>query len=341
MIPGRALRPGCSMRGIAAASLILLLAACSSATSGAAAGSGSATSSGSATGSSGSGSGSSSSGGSSTGSSSSSSSSGSSGSSSGSSGSSGAPSHWAPAVGESWQWQLSGLPVDTSVNASIFDIDAYDNDASVVAALHASGRHVVCYVDVGTWESYRPDASDFPPAIIGNGVDGWPDEKWLDVRALDAPAGPTGKTLRQLLLARLDTCAAKGFDAVEPDWLDGYANPTGFPITAADQLAFDRFIADAAHQRGLGVALKNDKEQAADLAADFDFGVDEECQHWSECTGPGTAGNPGWTPFLQAGKAVLNAEYTDQTQSCAQPAGLSSILKNRGLDAYRQACPYP
>jgi len=248
---------------------------------------------------------------------------------------------WSPAPGQTWQWQLGGLPLDTTVNAAIYDVDVDSTAAATVAALHAAGRKVVCYVDVGTYESYRADAADFPPAILGKVVDGWPEEKWLDIRALDKPAGPTGKTLRQILLARLDTCRQKGFDAIEPDWLDGYANDTGFPLTSADQLVFNRFIAQAAHARGLGVALKNDKEQAQALVSDFDFGVDEECQHWSECGGTGTTGDPGWRPFVAAKKAVLNAEYTDQTSSCAQPAGLSSILKHRNLDAWLKVCPYP
>jgi hypothetical protein len=48
-------------------------------------------------------------------------------------------------------------PVPTDVNASVYDIDWQDT-AAQVATLHALGRHVICYVDVGSWENYRPDA---------------------------------------------------------------------------------------------------------------------------------------------------------------------------------------
>ena len=48
-------------------------------------------------------------------------------------------------------------------------------------------------------------------------------------------------------------CRTKGFDAVEPDNMDGYANRTGFPVTAADQLLHNRLIAGLAHDRGLAV----------------------------------------------------------------------------------------
>ena len=39
--------------------------------------------------------------------------------------------------------------------------------------------------------------------------------------------------------ARFAMCARKGFDAVEPDNMDGFENPTGFHISAAQQLSYD------------------------------------------------------------------------------------------------------
>jgi Glycoside-hydrolase family GH114 len=48
---------------------------------------------------------------------------------------------WVPGARTTWQWQLT-TPVDQSVDAEMFDIDLFDNPASVVAALHARGRHV-------------------------------------------------------------------------------------------------------------------------------------------------------------------------------------------------------
>ena len=61
---------------------------------------------------------------------------------------------------------------------------------------------------------------------------------------------------------------AEGFDGVEADNVDGYANDSGFPLTAADQLRFNRFLARAAHARGLSIGLKNDLGQAAALEPD-------------------------------------------------------------------------
>ena len=108
-----------------------------------------------------------------------------------------------------------------------------------MAALKAAGRRVICYVNAGAFEEWRPDAKRFPKAVLGKDLDGWPGERWLDIRQW-------GK-LEPILAARFDTCRAKGFDAVEPDNVDGYANDSGFPLTAADQLTFNRRVADLAH----------------------------------------------------------------------------------------------
>jgi hypothetical protein len=233
-------------------------------------------------------------------------------------------SRWIPAPRTTWQWQLSGT-VDQSVDAQMYDIDLFDTAASLVASLHAGGRHAVCYVDAGTYEPGRPDAGSFPAAVIGGDVAGWPGEKWLDVRRLDV-LGP-------IMERRLDLCRQKGFDGVEPDNVDGYANASGFPLSAADQLRYDRFLAAAAHARGLSVGLKNDLEQAAALQPDFDWALNEQCYQYGECA--------MLQPFAQAGKAVFIAEYDlDPSAFCAQAkaAGYSALRKTLALDATRQAC---
>ncbi|MBA2517718.1 MAG: endo alpha-1,4 polygalactosaminidase [Solirubrobacterales bacterium] len=215
-------------------------------------------------------------------------------------------------------------PVDQSVSADFYVIDGFDNDASVVASLHGQGRHVGCYLSVGSYEDWRPDAASFPAAVLGKS-NGWPGERWLDIRRLDL-LGP-------IMEARLDMCRAKGYDAVDPDNVDGYTNATGFPLTAADQLAYNRFIADAAHVRGMAVGLKNDLDQVATLAPSFDFSVNEQCFEYSECN--------LLTPFVAAGKPVFNIEYRgDPAVICpqARSLGLLSQMKRLSLDAWRTVC---
>jgi hypothetical protein len=239
-------------------------------------------------------------------------------------GSSAPGGRWIPAPHTTWQWQLSGT-IDQSVPADMYDVDLFDTPAATVASLHAQGRKVVCYLDAGTYEPGRPDSGSIPAAVQGSSVDGWPGERWLDVRRLDV-LGP-------IIEQRLDICAGKGFDGIEPDNIDGYANSTGFPLTADDQLKFNRFIANAAHARGLSVGLKNDLEQAATLQQDFDWALNEQCYEYGECD--------MLQPFAKAGKAVFIAEYSmDKSAYCSQAgaSGYSAIRKNLALDAWRESC---
>ncbi len=237
----------------------------------------------------------------------------------------GVPARWQPTRGLSWQWQLDGKPIDTSVDADVYDVDLFETPESTIRRLHDQGRKVVCYFSAGSWEPYRPDAGDFPESVKGGPVEGWPDERWLDVRQLDV--------LRPLVAARLDLCAAKGADGAEPDWMDVHIQGTGWDITAADQLAFNHMVADLAHERGLAIGLKNDLDQVAELADTFDFAVVEQCAEFGECA--------KLRPFLDRDKAVFHAEYDLPTSAfCAESRhlGLSSIRKHVELDAWRETC---
>ena len=232
---------------------------------------------------------------------------------------------WAPAPADTWQYQLSGR-IDVEVAADVFDVDAFTTRAAVVSQLHDRGRHVVCYVDAGSWEPYRPDADSYPDSVIGKPVKGWPDERWLDIRRLDV--------LRPILRDRLDRCVAKGFDGVEYDWADSYLQDTGFDLTRGDQLRFDRWLADAAHARGLAAGLKNALPLVRSLVGTFDFAVNEECFQYHECW--------HYRPFLDAGKAVLNVEYElPRSAFCGRAGelGISAIRKHLELDAWRRSCP--
>ncbi|MEU6736342.1 endo alpha-1,4 polygalactosaminidase [Streptomyces physcomitrii] len=233
------------------------------------------------------------------------------------------PARWHPRPGSDWQWQLSG-PLDTGVDVPVYDVDGFETSRAQVRRLHRDGRRVICYVNAGAWESFRPDADDFPAALRG-GQNGWPGERWLDIRQRER--------LRPLMAARFDMCRAKGFDAVEPDLLDAYQEDTGFPLTAADQLGYNRMLAALAHERGLAVGLKNDLAQIPALVDDFDFAVNEQCAQFHECE--------RLRPFLDAGKAVFHAEYAVAPGSfCpgSRRIGLSSVRKRLDLGSWRQAC---
>ncbi len=240
------------------------------------------------------------------------------------------PDRWQPAPGDTWQWQLQD-EIDPTIDAAIYDIDLFDASPESIATLKAEGRRLICYVSVGTVEGWRPDAAEFPAAAIGDAYDEWPGERWLDIREIGL--------LAPVLLTRLDHCRDKGFDGIEPDNVDAFANETGFAIDVADQERFLRWLAAEAHARGLSIGLKNDPELVPSLVEDFDWALTEDCyvDGWCE----------EMTPFIAAGKPVFMAEYTDQLSRsrfaiavCPFAAGLgfSAILKGRDLDATRVAC---
>lgn len=230
------------------------------------------------------------------------------------------PGRWEPKpTTAAWQWQLQGK-IDTGVPAAVYDVDGFEVSKGTVEQLHRLGRKVICYLDVGSWETYRPDAKQFPTAVIGRRYEGFPDERWLDIRRFHLFAKP--------LKRRFDLCARKGFDAVEPDNMAGWENHTGFPITRQDQLHFNRWVARQVHARGMAVALKNDGPQAKELVSDFDFAIVEQCFQYEEC-GP-------YRTFIQHGKAVFEAEYElPPEQFCpkAQQIVFSAIGKSYDLFA--------
>ncbi len=240
---------------------------------------------------------------------------GSGGSTGGSGGSTGG--QWVLPQHLTWYWQIQGA-VNNDEPVAAYDIDGFENTAAEVATLHAKGIHVICYTDVGTSENYRPDYSSFPASVLG-ASNGWPGEQWLDIRQLSV--------LEPIMIKRFEMCKEKGFDAVEPDNMDGYENSTGFSITAAEQLTYDEWVATEVHSLGMAVLQKNDGEQTAQLEPYFDGALDEQCNQYSECS--------NFDAYLQAGKPVLNAEYglaASQFCSADNAAGIMGARYDLELD---------
>jgi hypothetical protein len=231
---------------------------------------------------------------------------------------------WHPAPGTTWQWQLTGT-VDISLNVQMYDIDLFDTSQATIDTLHSDGRIVICYISAGTYEDWRPDAALFPASLLGDDVGGWEGERWLDIRQITL--------LTPIMTARMDLAVARGCDGIEPDNIDGYANDSGFPLTYQDQIAYNTWLADEAHQRGLSIGLKNDLGQISDLVTKFDWAINEQCFQYDECD--------KLLPFVAAGKAVFGVEYQgDPSVFCPQAnaMGYSWMLKHPDLDAYQQPC---
>jgi len=224
----------------------------------------------------------------------------------------------------SWQIQYTGK-LDINLDVDVFNLDLFDTPLNIIEALHRRGVFVMCYFSAGSYEDWRPDSSRFPPEVLGKDMEGWPGEKWLDIRRLDL--------LAPIMEARLELAAQKGCDGVDPDNVDGYTHDTGFPLTYNDQITYNVFLAQAAHSRGLAIGLKNDLKQIPDLLRYFDWILNEECFTYQECN--------QLLPFVQAGKPVFVIEYELLPQEFCPQANqmrFNALHKNRELDAYRTDC---
>ena len=229
-----------------------------------------------------------------------------------------------PKPGVSWQWQLLG-EINAQYEVDLYDLDLIETKQEIIDTLRSRGTKVICYFSAGSLENYRDDAGDFPADAVGKTLEGWPDEKWLDVSKYYKFANVIEK--------RLDLAVQKKCDGVEPDNVDGYQNDTGFNLTYADQLNYNKWLASEAHQRNLSIALKNDLEQVKDLVAYFDFSVNEQCFQYKECD--------LLLPFIRQNKAVLGVEYElDTGDFCEEANSLNfSWLKMKyELDGSRISC---
>ncbi|MBD8678699.1 endo alpha-1,4 polygalactosaminidase [Sphingomonas sp. CFBP 13720] len=242
---------------------------------------------------------------------------------------------WQPTIATTWHWQLSGT-IDPRHAVDAYDIDLFDTSAATIAQLHGQNHRVICYFSAGSSENWRPDDAQFAESDRGLPLDGWVGERWLSI---------TSPGVRRVMTARLDLARSKGCDAVEPDNVDGYANRNGLNLTAAQQLDYNRFLADEAHARGLAVALKNDVDQVVALQPAFDFAINEQCHEYDECV--------DYAAFLRAGKPVLNAEYRndyrtnsggarDRLCAAATAQGLRTLVLPLELDgSFRFSCDAP
>lgn len=132
---------------------------------------------------------------------------------------------WEPEAGASWQIVLQNAidvrgDVVSPDRVDVYDIDLFTNEPETFATLHALGKKVVCYFSAGSYEPYRPDSGDFEDGDLGSVMEGWEDERWLDLRS---------ENVRGIMAKRMKLASDKGCDGVDPDNVDGYVRSTPSP----------------------------------------------------------------------------------------------------------------
>ncbi len=255
-----------------------------------------------------------------------------------------------------WDWQIGRVtPLQrTGARAvDIYDTDGFLTTAAQVRAIRTRWQaatlahpRTICYLDLA-WEDYRPDASPsphgryFPAAALGNVYYGYPQERWVDFRQLDA--------LKPMLDERIAMCARKGFDAVELDDIDSFDPPpvTGFHLTPGDAQNLLAYAFNQIHRDGMTGLWKNSPLLSWWGRRYADGAIVEECYVGHDCTAAQLRGSRqygitctalhgatpcGWDDFSTdrtarqpSGKWVGEAEYDadhyvcDPGQRCSGP----------------------
>lgn len=231
--------------------------------------------------------------------------------------------YWKPMGRLTWNIGYE-QPPNILRDISVYNIDMEDVSINYINKVHQNGGKVICYFSAGTFENWRSDAYNFPKIIKGNNLNDWAGEKWLNIRH---------PILRDIMTQRIQTGYQKGCDAIDPDNVDGYQNPTGFNLTYYDQYIYNKFLMDTAHLYNMSVSLKNNLDQIKDLILYADFAVNEQCVKYNECD--------KLKPFLEMNKTIFHIEYNgSKNKICKQSKkyNMSTIITNLFLNGESIFC---
>lgn len=227
---------------------------------------------------------------------------------------------WTPAINSTWQivlnapLQLSTSATATNPNVAIWDIDMEGNSASTIATLHRLNKKVICYFSAGSYEPNRSDSAQFTAADMGNTMEGWEDEIWVDIRSAN---------VRKIMAARIKAAASKGCDAVDPDNVDGYNNNNGLGLTQQDTIDYVKWLSAQAAASGMSMGLKNALEILSQVQSSVAFAVNEQCYGYGECD--------MYASFVQSGKAAFHVEYPNRSIGRVSGKNLNNICSAGNL----------
>jgi hypothetical protein len=118
------------------------------------------------------------------------------------------------------------------------------------------------------------------------------DPNWGGEYLVDLSSADKRTRAAEWVQPMIQTCAAKGFKAVEYDNLDSWTRFDGTPAARRvpfgkrHAIAYAELLTDQAHALGLAVAQKNTlalKRRQARTRIGFDFAIAELCGRYSEC----------------------------------------------------------
>src|SRR5690606_6885089 len=178
-----------------------------------------------------------------------------------------------PPAGADFDYQI-GKPYDPPAGVTVVSRDWKESPAA--------GLYNICYVnafqtqEVGDVDG--PDDWDQDLLLRNDDGDVVIDEDWNEA-ILDITTDAKRQAIATRINTQIDTCADKGFDALELDNYDTFTRDVvDGKIPADDAQAYIRLRAEHGHARGLAVGQKNTVELAPYHDENgLDFAVAEEC----------------------------------------------------------------
>ena len=172
----------------------------------------------------------------------------------------------------------------------------------------------VCYVNAFQTQPNDPDVkridepSGWPASLVLKDIE---DPNWEGELLIDISTNTLRTKAAAHVTKMIETCASKGFQAVEFDNLDSYTRFKNLPFDKSDMISYASMLVKAAHGAGLVAGQKNLAELTSlgKKTIGFDFAVAEECAEYDECD--------AYTGVY--GKKVMIIEYSKSgfNEACA------------------------
>jgi hypothetical protein len=246
----------------------------------------------------------------------------------------------APAAGGSATWVKP--PANAAFDYQIGGDYTPPRGVRVVSRDWYAGRplpspgYSICYVNAFQTQDDEPDVdrpderSNWPASLVLTELGDDPD--WGGEYLIDISTATRRTRALNHLKPMIDTCARRGFRAVEFDNLDSWTRFDGTPLEGqvpfgrAAAVAFAELLTDYAHAKGLAVGQKNTPQLGRNVSrriVGFDFAIAEQCGFYRECA--------DYTAVF--GNDVIVIEYTDAgfRRACDAVGARVSVVR-RDLD---------
>jgi len=234
--------------------------------------------------------------------------------------------HLAPEPGASFQIQLLGT-LDTSIDADVFIVD-FEKEETELAPLVSASKYIACYFSAGSFEPWRDDAELFPESVLGDPLDDYPNERWIDV---------SSDAVLERMSARITLAKERGCSAIYPSLVRPGSSEVGFGLSSEEYLLFSQRLVALAHEAELGAIHPSGSARTGEEEL-----YDATLVLVSGCVSADNCGD--WASYQESGRAVfIISEGSEASAADACPPEMDriapTIVKEGNLSAFRYECP--